>query len=77
MSSERIDKVKAKLGVKTRELCIVLNSPAGKALLAELEAEFDGDLVGANELMTYRNLGAREVVRFLRDITTYNERTGT
>ena len=58
-------------------LTAVLASPAGKQLMADLEASFcNVDLRGRSVEETYFNLGAREVVEKLKRIAQYNERTG-
>jgi hypothetical protein len=52
-------------------------SPAGRQLLAWMEAEFDGDdLAGDSVEETYFNLGARWLFRELRFLATAGERTG-
>ena len=77
--AEQLEQARAEfLGPLAKDASAVLSSPSGKALMDALEQRFwDGNLAGANDAETYMNLGAREVVRFLRGLRKYNERTGT
>lgn len=45
----------------------LFNTPDGRAVLDELVAEFDKDeLVGTDTHDTYKNLGAREVIKYIQ-----------
>ena len=47
----------------------------GREVLDALQREFfDGKLIGSTVEQTYANLGAREVVRYLRELRDYGTR---
>lgn len=69
--------LRAQLNEKAAIVSAVLNTPGGQALLEALEDRYlHGNLVGANELATYMNLGARDVVLRLRSMQLNREGTG-
>lgn len=62
----KIDDLRAELGLKYGRL---FTTPEGKELLAYLSRQFfEGELLGATPEETAFNLGAREVVRAMRDL---------
>ena len=74
----RDHELRAKLVTRANEFAKVLNTPAGKFFLETLEARYmNGDLMGKDDRELYLNLGAREVVLFLRFIVQQSEGTGT
>ena len=69
--------LRARLNEKAAVIQATLNTPGGQALLEALENRYlYGNLTGANELATYMNLGAREVVLDLRSMQRNQEGTG-
>lgn len=53
----------------------ILKTPGGKSLVALLELEFDGTVFSPdNPHQTAFNLGAREVVQFLRQLQEHNDK---
>ena len=71
----RLLELQKRLAPKVGEVALVLATPAGKTLLEVLEAEFfNGDLLGATPEQTAFNLGAREVVVYLRQLRAFDER---
>jgi hypothetical protein len=65
-SDARLEELRAELAEKHGR---VLATPEGRALLELLERRFfNGDLLGDTPEETNFNLGAREVVRVMRDL---------
>ena len=66
------DDLRKKLDVVAKSARTIFATPEGEAVLADLEAAFVfGDLLGESPEKTAFNLGAREVVLYLRAL---NER---
>lgn len=74
MLNKKTEALMEKLRNKRHAMMQLLKSENGKDLLAELESTFyDGDIIAATVEQTYANLGAREVVRFLKSIRDSQE----
>ena len=75
MNEKKLETVLQKLKEKALPVRRVLQSPDGAALMAALEAEFvNGDLLGDTPEKTAFNLGAREVVMYLRRLRDLEEK---
>ncbi len=73
----KLEQAFAKLERDQAALGAVLASQAGAKLLETLEADFiDGDLFGETPEETAFNLGAREVVLYMRRLARAAQRTG-
>ena len=73
----KLEQAFAKLEVQQATLGSVLASAPGLKLLETLEADFvEGDLFGESPEETAFNLGAREVVLYLRRLARAAQRTG-
>lgn len=46
-----------------------INGPNGDELIGLLEHKFDGELVGEDTYDTYRKIGARQVVKYLKELS--------
>jgi hypothetical protein len=69
-----LDRVKGALAKKAQIVQRVLASPDGKELLELLEKEFlFGELYDPNPYRTHYNLGARDVVAYLRQLANFGE----
>jgi hypothetical protein len=75
MDNPKLDAMRKRIAAKGGKIAAVLNTPAGEEFMKELESEFwNGNLIGPTEFATHINLGAREVVRYLREMKAYSER---
>lgn len=72
--ADREEALRKRLKQKAAAVARVLTSEDGKILMEALEAEFDGALKGATVEETMFNVGAREVVVYLRSLIKYDQR---
>lgn len=71
------DELRKRLGQRAEATARVLATEDGRLMLEALESVFfNGDLIGKDERATYSNLGAREVVRYLRELRDTAHRKG-
>ncbi len=69
-----LDRVKSALAKKAQVVQRVMSSPDGKAMLELLEKEFlYGEMYDPNPYRTHYNLGARDVVAYLRQLANFGE----
>ena len=62
------------LGKKSRDFHTLFTSPVGVKVLEALEEEFNPDkLIGETDAKTNYNVGARDVVIYIRQMIRYNE----
>ena len=69
-NAQKIEEMKVRIRKKAAAFHELLNNPLGKELVAILEEEFydKEDLRGDTVEETYYNLGARDVVAYLRTL---------
>jgi hypothetical protein len=74
--SDPLSKIKTELNRKAAAVQQLLNNPVGKELIQILEDQFTrGELfAGADTHKTAYNLGARDVVVYLRQLADFGER---
>lgn len=71
----KLEQLQRELAPKAGAVARVLSSEDGKVLMEALEAEFfEGDLLGETSEETHYNLGARDVVCYLRELRNFNAR---
>lgn len=75
--ARQIENLRRRIRVKSAALVEFMNSPTGKSIIDALEAEFyDGDIaVTSNTNQTFFNLGQRDVVSYLKQLSRISERT--
>lgn len=74
-SPSRLEKLQARLGQKAAGVSRVLTSPDGAVLMKALEDEFfNGPLLGETPERTAFNVGAREVVTYLRALINFHNK---
>lgn len=71
----RLEQLQARLGKKAAAVSRVLTSADGEVLMKALEEEFfNGPLIGDTPEKTAFNVGAREVVTYLRALIAFHNK---
>lgn len=73
---EKLDVLRQRLARKAAAVQQVLTTPAGQVLMEALEEQFyNGAIFAEDPLKTAFNLGARDVVMYLRELREFKEKS--